>query len=134
MAFMKSKGCSLLTDISGSYVAVPQLESISKTGEKNETYPNHTLDGVVGKTVSASGFNDNPKITAKGFYDAANAVHASLLTNTRAVATKNAKITYTDAGPVSEIWSGVGWAFDVEIEKSKGVMFTLNIECSGNPS
>lgn len=134
MAFMKSKGCSLLTDISGSYVSVPQLESISKSGEANETYPNHTIDGVTGMTIAASGFNKNPKITAKGFYDAANGVHASLLTNIRAVATKNAKLTYTDSGPVSEIWSGVGWGFDTEIEKSKGVMFTLTIECSGNPS
>ena len=134
MAFMKSKGCILATDISGSYVTVPQLESITKSGEKNETYPAHTIDGVVGKVIAPTGFNDNPKITAKGFYDAANAVHVSLFTNLRAVATKNAKITYTDSGPLSEIWSGVGWGVDVDIEKSKGVMFTLTIEASGNPS
>lgn len=134
MAFMRSKGCVLAWDDSGSYVAIPQIESISKSGEKNETFETHTIDGVVGKTKALSGFNDAPTITAKGFYDAANTVHAALLTNMRAVSDENVRLTYTDAGPVAEIWVGMGFGFDVEINKSDGVKFTLTIECSGNPS
>lgn len=134
MAFMKSKGCVLAWDDTGSYVAIPQLESISKTGESNEFFETHTIDGVVGKTIALSGFNNRPKIVAKGFYDAANTVHAALKTNMRVPSDENVKLTYTDAGPVSEIWTGMAFGFDEEIEKSKGVMFTLTVECSGNPS
>jgi hypothetical protein len=134
MAFMKSKGCVLAWDDTGSYVAIPQLESISKTGEKNEFFETHTIDGVVGKTIANSGFNDRPTISAKGFYDAANTVHAALLTNMRAVSDENVRLTYTDTGPVAEIWMAMSFGFDVEIAKSDGVKFTLTCECSGNPS
>ena len=134
MAFMKSKGCALLWDDTGSYVAIPQLETISKTGEKNETFETHTIDGSIGKTIALSGFNDRPTIKATGFYDAANTVHAALLTNMRVPSDENVKLTYTDTGPVSEIWIGMGFGFDVEINKSDGVKFTLTVECSGNPT
>lgn len=131
---MKSKGCVLAWDDSGSFVAIPQLETISKAGEKMETYETHTIDGIVGKTKAPSGFNDAPVITAKGLYNAADTVHAALLTNLRAVGVENVKLTYTDAGPVSETWEAASFGFDVEIDKSAPVRFTLTAECSGNPS
>lgn len=130
---MQSKGCALLWDDSGSYVAIPQLEKIDKNGEMMETYETHTIDGIRGKTLAFSGFNSAPTISADGFYNAANAVHAALLTNIRSGTDENVKLTLTDAGPVSEIWNGF-FGFDVQIDKDAPVKFKLTVKCSGDPS
>lgn len=136
MAKMKSKGTVLLKSIASVYTAIPQIVSISKSGEKSETYDSRTLDGAAALTHDPTGYYEVPTIKAELFYDAANAVHAGIKTDIRTPANfpVNYKLTYTDAGPVSEIWSVNGAGLDETIEGTKGVMASLELQTSGAPS
>lgn len=134
MAKMKSKGTVLARDISSVYTAIPQIISINKSGEASETYDSRTLDGSAGLTKDPTGFVTPPTIAFDMFYDAANSVHAGLKTLMRAPTATNFKITYTDAGPVSEIWSVVGVSMDETIEGANGVKASVTLTTSGTAS
>lgn len=134
MAKMKGKGTALLRDISGTYTAVPQIISISKSGEASETYSGRTLDGTAHSDMPSTGYVGNPTIGFEFFYDAANAIHAGLKTLMRAPADTNFKITYTDTGPVSEIWVVTGVAIDETVGTDEGVKASGTLQTSGEPS
>lgn len=139
---MKSKGTALFVSMSSVYTAIPELEKIDRSGSKTETYEARPLDigaSAYGTQFHQNGYSSPPKITAEGFYDAVNAVHAALLllSWTPVALTPfntNFKITYTNASPVSEIWAVPGVGFDVNVDSPKGVRFKLDLQCTGDPS
>jgi hypothetical protein len=135
---IKSKGTTLLMSIASVYTAIPQLKSLSISGEKSETFDANTLDGTAFKTKHPTGYVEPCTISADVFYDPQNAVHAAFIalvasTVNPFVAT-NFKVTYADAGPTSAIYSGVGFGFDKSASPSDGLSGSMTIETSGAPS
>lgn len=130
---MKSKGTAFLVSIASVYTAIPALISIDKSGQEDETYDSRTLDGDAGLTLEPTGFVKPPVISVEYFYDAAHTVHAFLKTtmNTPANLPVNTKLTYTDAGPVSEIWACVGIGIDEKFAGNDGVKATAKFTMSG---
>lgn len=131
---IKSKGTALYMSISSVYTAVPQLKSVSVSGEKSETFDNTTLDGIAFKTKSPTGYVEPCSISADVFYDPQNAVHVAFIALVAAPVATNFKITYADAGPTSAIYSGVGFGFDKSASPADGLSGSMTIETSGAPS
>lgn len=134
MAKLKGKGTSLLLSIAGTYTAVPNLIDVSLTGEKGETYDSRTLDGGVFLTKDHTGYSATTNIAANAFYDPSNAVFTAWSALISTPAANNVKITYTDTGPTSVIYSGVGFGIDKTIVGNDGVKASLTCETSGAPS
>lgn len=131
---IKSKGTSLLQEISAVYTAIPQLIDINISGEKSETMDTHSLDGGQFKTKAPNGNSDPPTITANGFYDPDDATITAFHALTGTPVATNFKITYTDGTPYSRIYSGVGFGIDKTVSISDAVKMALTIETSGAPS
>ena len=131
---IKSKGTTLYMSISSVYTAVPQLKSLSMSGEKSETFDANTLDGSAFKTKAPTGYVEPCAISADVFYDPQNAVHAAFIALVAAPVATNFKVTYADAGPTSAIYSGVGFGFDKSASPADGLSGTMSIETSGAPS
>lgn len=131
---LKSKGTSLLQSISSVYTAVPNLISVSLSGEKSETYDGTTLDGTAHKAKPATGYIDPLTISAEVFWDPDDTTHQAFVTVMRAATPTNFKITYTDDTPTSEVYPGTGFGRDVNAAAADGLKATLTIETSGTPS
>lgn len=136
MAFVKikSKGVSALQYVTNAYVAMAGLTSINITGEKSETYDSTTLDGVAYKTQDPSGYINTATIKLSGFFDPLHATYTNFVALVASPAATNFKITYTDSGPTSAIYSGTGFGIDKKVEMGKAVMADLEIVTSGAPS
>lgn len=134
MAKIKGKGTSFLLSITGTYTAIPNLIDLSISGEKAETYDSTTLDGSVFKTKDPTGYSETATITANAFYDPSNAVFTAWSALISTPAANNVKVTYTDSGPTSAIYSGVGFGIDKNVVANDGVKCTLTCETSGAPS
>lgn len=134
MAKIKGKGTSFLLSITGTYTAIPNLIDVSVSGEKAETYESTTLDGVVYKTKDHTGFSESASISATAFYDPSSAVFTAWNALIATPAANNVKITYTDSGPTSVIYSGVGFGIDKNVVANDGVKATLTCETTGAPS
>jgi len=134
MAKLKGKGTSLLLSITATYTAVPNLLNVSLSGEKAETYDSTTLDGVTFKTKDHTGYSDTANISAEAFYDPSNAVFAAWEALIATPAANNVKVTYTDSGPTSKVYSGVGFGIDKNVVPNDGVKATLTCETSGAPT
>ena len=133
MAKLKGKGTSLLLSIAGTYIAIPNLIDVSITGEKGETYDSRTLDGAVYLTKDHTGYSLPPNIAANAFYDPSNAVFQAWNALMSTPAANNIKITYTDSGPTSAIYSGCGFGMDKTVVGNDGVKCALTCETSGAP-
>ena len=131
---IKSKGTSLLMSISSVYTAVPQLKSVSLSGEKAETFDSTTLDGTAFKTKDHTGYVEPCSISADVFYDPADTVHVAFISLIAAPVATNFKVTYADAAPTSVIYSGVGFGFDKTASPADGLSGTMTIETSGAPA
>ena len=136
MAKNRGKGTVLAAEISAVYTAIPQLTSISKSGEASETFNGRTLDGTVHSDMPSTGYVSNPTIDSEMFYDSGNVVHTFLKTSMRTPPTAgvNFKLTDTASTPLVEIWNVTGIAFDEKYETDDGVKATLKLQTSGNPS
>lgn len=134
MAKLKGKGTSLLLSITGTYTAVPNLIDVSLTGEKAETYDSRTLDGSVFLTKDHTGYSSTASIAANAFYDPSNAVFTAWSALISTPAANNVKVTYTDSGPTSVVYSGVGFGIDKTVVGNDGVKCALTCETSGAPS
>lgn len=132
MAKLKSKGTTLLQSVSSVYVAIAQLSSIDVSGEKSETFDSVTLDGAVTKTKDPTGYVDPATIKAEAFWDPALTSHVNYQSLVRAPVATNFKVTYTDSGPTSEIYSGTGFGLDKKASPGDGLKGTLEIVTSGN--
>ncbi len=128
---MKSKGTSVLQSISSVYTAIPGIVSIDKSGEEAETADIRTLDGAAGLPLAPTGFVKPPTISMTILYDAAHASHVALKTLMRTPVVTNFKVTTTDAGPLSEIWSVVGVGVDESYEGTKYAEAKVKLTCSG---
>jgi len=131
---IKSKGTTLLMSIASVFTAIPQMKSLTISGEKSETFENVTLDGIAFKTKSATGYVDPCSISADVFYDPQDAVHAAFIALVAAPVATSFKVTYADAGPTSVTYSGVGFGFDKSATPADGLSGSLTIETSGAPS
>lgn len=134
MAILKGKGTSFLLSITGTYTAIPNLLSVSLSGEKAETFDTTVLDGGVAKTKAHTGYSETASISAEAFYDPSNAVFTAWEALIATPAANNVKVTYTDSGPTSKIYSGVGFGIDKSVVPNDGVKATLTCETSGAPS
>jgi hypothetical protein len=133
---IKSKGTTLYMSISSVYTAVPQVKSLSISGEKSETFDANTLDGTAFKTKAPTGYVEPCSISADVFYDPQNAVHVAFIALVAAPVATNFKVTYADAspGPTSAIYSGVGFGFDKSASPADGLSGSMTIDTSGAPS
>ena len=134
MAKIKSKGTVLAMTISAVATAIPQLKSISLSGEKSETFDTTTLDGVAFKTKAPTGYVEPHAISAEGFYDPDDAVMTAFIALVAAPVATNFTITYTDTTPASRIYSGVGSGADISVAMADGVSISYSIETSGAPT
>jgi hypothetical protein len=134
MAKIKSKGTVLAMTISAVATAIPQLKSISLSGEKSETFDTTTLDGVAFKTKAPTGYVEPHAISAEGFYDPDDAVITAFIALVAAPVATNFTITYTDTTPASRIYSGVGFGADISVAMADGVSISYSIETSGAPT
>lgn len=134
---VKSKGTALLMSISASYTAIPMLKSISISGAQSETFDSRTLDqtGTYGE-FEPNGFTAAPTITADGFRDPDDTTQQAFIALMVAspVIKNNFKVTYADATPLSEVYSGAGFGFDTTASLADGLACTYTIQTSGNPS
>lgn len=133
-ATIKSRGCVFKWTISSVLTAVPLIKSISKSGQGLKTSEIETLDGPVGVLHVPTGFANVAKLALKMFLDPANSVHQALKTASITPGAAACTLTYTDAGPVTETYSGIVQGFDEDIEGSKPVECTCNIQTSGLPT
>lgn len=109
MAINKSKGASILPEISSVYTAMPNLANLEISGEASETFLARTLDGNKYSSQPQTGYITNPKIKFGVFWDSGNAVHTFMKTSMRApTSSVNFKITDVASSPVSEIWAVTG--------------------------
>lgn len=131
---IKSKGTSVLKDISGTYTAIPQIRKISKSGEASETYDGRTLDGNVHSDRPNTGYVSNPDFSIDVFYDPDNTVHAAIVAHMRTPAAANYKLTRTNSSPTSEIWSVTGVGVDEEFDPANAGVATFKLMTSGEPS
>lgn len=131
---MKSKGTALLMSIASVYTAIPQIISIDKSGEKAETFDGRTLDGGAGLPKLSTGFVEPPTISGEMFLDQANTVHVAMKALMRTPVDTNFKITYTDAGPVSEIWLVTAVGISEKMVGNDGVKANFELITSGSPS
>jgi len=134
MAKIRGKGTSFLMTVAAAYTAIPNLISVNVSGEKAETYDSTTLDGAVVKTKDHTGYSEAATISAEAFYDPSNAVMAAWEALIATPANNNVKITYTDSGPTSVIYAGVGFGIDKTVVANDGVKATLTCETTGAPT
>ena len=135
MAKIKSKGVALLQSISGTYTAITQIKSIDVSGEKSETYDSRTLDQSAAYVpMDINGYVMPCTIKADVWYDPALSAHTAFTGLVATPVATNFKITYTDSGPTSAIYSGTGFGVDKKISPAEGVSATFEIQTSGAPS
>lgn len=131
---IKSKGTVLAMSISAVYTAIPQLKSISLSGEKSETFDTTCLDGVAFKTKAPTGYVEPHAISAEGFYDPDDTVITAFVALVAVPVATNFKVTYTNATPTSKIYSGAGFGADISVAMADGVSISYSIETSGAPT
>ena len=133
-AMVKSKGTSLLQEISSVYTAFPQLKSVSLSGAKSEVHDVRILDGAVYFSRSPTGYTAPCVISAEVYRDPDNAVHAAFIALLAAPVATNFKVTYADATPLSEVYIGVGFGWDTNAQPTDSLSSTLTIDTSGVPA
>lgn len=135
MARLKSKGIAFLQEISSVYTAIVQVKSLDKTGEKSETTEGTSLEQSNGyKIKDPTGYIDTPTIKLEVYFDPALASHAAFIALIAAPVATNFKITYTNSGPTSKIYSGTGFGYDDKASPSENISGTFTIETSGAPA
>lgn len=136
MAFNKGKGNILAAEISSVYTAIPQIISISKTGEGSETYSARSIDGNKHDVQPNNGFVSNPEIKCELWWDSNNTVHVFLKTSERTPPTAGVNFKHTDTGgtPVVEIWLCYGIKVEEKITTNEGIKADVTLTTSGSPS
>ena len=114
-----SKGVALLQSISSVYTAMQALTGIKVSGKKSNTYDSTTLDGGVFKTRDPTGYSEPVEISAGGFYNPAHASYTAFEALIATPVATNFKVTWTDSGPTSEIYSGTGFSIDKTADPKK---------------
>lgn len=135
MAYLKSKGCSLLIDISSTMTAIPQLTSINISGEQSETMETSTLDtSGQHKTYAPNGWTETAEVTADGLYDPDNAVHTQIETLAGTSVATDIRVDYTDTTPTQDTYSAVSFGMDKTISNADPVGMSITMKTSGAPS
>lgn len=133
-AKIKSKGTSVLQSIGGTYTAIPNITSVTVSGEKSMKYDSTVLSGAAFKTYDPTGYVEPCSISVGIFWDMADTVHIAFRSLIATPVATNFKITYADTAPTSEIYSGTAFGMDKDVQKDSAVTATLTIETSGAPS
>lgn len=134
LSTIPAKGVSLLQSIAAVYTALQGLTNIEVSGRKSGTYPVVTLDGDVTEHHDPTGYAAAATIKASGFYNPAHATYTAFEGLIAAPVATNFKVTWSDAGPTSEVYSGTGFGIDKKAAAGQGVMADIEIVTSGNPS
>lgn len=131
---VKSKGTSLLMEIASVYTAVPNLKSVSLSGEASRTFPVELLDGSTFLRNVADGYSTPCTISADVYYDPDDTVHIAFIAKIATPVDTNFKVTYADATPLSAIYPGTGFGFDKTATPGDGLSGTMTIVTSGAPT
>lgn len=131
---MKAKGTILKMTISSVLTAIPGITALDKSGEESETMETWSFDSGAPITHAPTGRVKAPTLGGTLFYDAANAVHAAMKTYMRTPATNVLNLIYTDAGPVTEVWTAAGLGMDESFEATKPVEIKFKFTLSGTAS
>lgn len=134
IAKIPSRGVALLQSIASVYTAMQGLTKVSITGRKSTATDTTTLDGPVSRTKDPDGYADTAGIKASGFYNPSHATYTAFEALIDAPVPTNFKVTWTDSGPTSQVYSGVAFGIDTNAEPGKMVMADIEIETSGDPS
>lgn len=129
-----SKGVAVLQSVSSVYVAMDALNSVEVTGRKSTTYPFVALNGSVTRKNLPDGYADPAVLKLGGFYHPTHATYTAFEGLIAAPVATNFKVTWSDAGPTSVIYNGTGFGIDIKAEPGKGVMATMEITTSGDPT
>lgn len=129
-----SKGTAFLVDISSTYTAVTLLKSVAVTGRAGETYDVRVLDGNAVFARGSTGYASPATINFETYHDPDDTVHQLLITLSESPATTNVKVTYADATPTSEVFSGVGFSYDINATPTDGLSGSGSVVCSGASS
>jgi len=133
-AKIKSKGCSVLVEISSVYTAIPSLEGFTVDGNESETFEIRTLDQTRYLENQDNGYSKPPTLNLDYMWDPANVVHIVLDALPAAGTAKNFKTTYTDSGPKSIIYAGVGYKETTTVAAADAVKKSFVITTSGAPT
>lgn len=134
MAILKSKGTAILVSISSTYTALDEVQSISVSGMKSLSFPTTSLAGGAFMTKAPNGYVETPNISVEKSWDPANTVDAFIKTTIATPVATNVKITYTNSGPTSVIYSCATFGVDENISLTDPVKATITMETSGAPS
>lgn len=132
---IKSHGTSLLQEISSVYTAIPGVISIDISGEKTKTYDATDLGTGQYEVNAISGRTTPPTISFELWWDPDDSTQGSFEALKAAPVATNFKVTYTDATPTSEIYSGVGFGMDKKVAgDGTGVKASCEIVTTGAPT
>ena len=129
-----SKGVAVLQSVSAVYVAMDALNSVEISGRKSTTFEFVPLNGSVTRKHPPDGYADAAVIKLGGFYHPTHATYTAFEGLIDAPVETNFKVTWSDAGPTSEVYAGTGFGIDKKAEPGKGVMATMEIQTSGDPT
>lgn len=142
MAKLRGKGCALQQTIASVLTDVAQILSLDMSGEKSEDYDSSTLDQALHyKTKELTGYSDPGTAKVDLFFDPALAGHKAIVNLIDGVGftpiapqTVVWKIKYSDAGPSSITFTGVGHSLDVKVVQNDGIKATLTMNRTSSPT
>ena len=130
----KAKGCSVLVSITGTYTTIPNITDFSVDGEQSQTFNVKTLDLTRFEENPDNGFSTCPTITVNGFWDPTNTPHQTVDGLTASGTATNFKVTYSDSGPKSDIYSVTGVTRNKSASAGDGLKFSYTLQTSGAPT
>lgn len=130
----KAKGCSVLVSITGTYTAIPSITDFSVDGEQSQTFEVKTLDLTRFIENPDAGFSAPPTISLNVFWDPTNTSHTTVDGLTASGTATNFKVTYSDSGPKSEIYSVTGVQRTRNATAGDGLKQSYTLTTSGAPT
>ncbi len=75
-----SKGTAILLDIASVYTVIPAVDSIKGPPQKPETVDTSSLNSLIGRENTPTGYSQGGVASGSLFFDPSNIVHLALLT------------------------------------------------------
>lgn len=124
------RGATLKQEISSVYTTIVNVKKISVKGSKSLTYPSHDLGTGQVKTKAPNGFSDPATLTAEIWHAPSSTSLQAFTDLIEAPVATNFKVTHSDA--TAQIFAGVGFGCDYDIETDQAETGSLSIETSGS--
>lgn len=134
MVKVKSRGTVFQQEVSMTYTAIAQLDSIAFSGFESETFDCTTLDGAVGKALAPTGYSEVGEVSISGFYDPVLASQTNLRDLVSAPAETNFKVIFADTATTELGFAGAGFSWESTVAMSDGLKFASTIKITGLPT